>query len=127
LQWRGEGVEEKGWIGNDCASEYSQLSWQQRLGNLASTLARAATAASNPRTAASVPDLLREGIWVIEWSKDDSPLETLVELAPMQRELGLLRRAWEQDNQVARPLMALRARAMSDRVLELSRLASGRA
>jgi hypothetical protein len=106
---------------------YSQLPWQQRLSNLASTLARAATAASNPRTAASVPDLLREGMWVIKWSKDDAPLETLVELAPMQRELELLRRAWEQDNRVARPLMALRARAMSDRVLELSRLASGQA
>ena len=101
---------------------YSQLAWQQRLGNLASTLARAATAAGNPRTAASVPDLLREGMWVIEWSKDDTPIETLTELAPMQRELGLLRRAWEQNSDVARPLLTFRARAMSDRVLVLAGL-----
>ena len=101
---------------------YSQLSWQQRLGNLASTLARAATAASNPRTAASVSDLLREGMWVIECSKDDTPLQTLIELAPMQRELGLLRRAWEQSSEVARPLLAFRARAMSDQVLMLAGL-----
>ena len=101
---------------------YSQLSWQQRLSNLASTLARAATAAGNPRTAASVPDLLREGMWVIEWSKDDTPIETLAELAPMQRELGLLRRAWEQNSEVARPLLTFRARAMSDRVLALAGL-----
>jgi hypothetical protein len=101
---------------------YSQLAWQQRLGNLASTLARAATAASNPRTAASVPDLLREGMWVIELSKDDTPLETLTELAPMQRELGLLRRAWEQNSDVARPLLTFRARAMSDRALALAGL-----
>ena len=104
---------------------YAQLAWQQRLGNLASTLARAATAAGNPRTAASVPDLLREGMWVIEWSKDDTPIETLTELAPMQRELGLLRRAWEQDSEAARPLLTFCARAMSDRVLTLVRLGQG--
>jgi len=104
---------------------YCQLAWQQRLGNLASTLARAATAAGNPRTAASVPDLLREGMWVIEWSKDDTPIETLAELAPMQRELGLLRRAWEQNSEVARPLLTFRARAMSDRVLVLTGLGQG--
>ena len=98
---------------------YAQLAWQQRLGNLASTLSRAATTASNPHTAASVPDLLREGMWVIEWSKDDTPIETLTELASMQRELGLLRRAWEQNSEVARPLLTFRARAMSDRVLTL--------
>jgi hypothetical protein len=101
---------------------YSQLAWQQRLGNLASTLSRAATAASNPRTADSVPDLLREGMWVIEWSKDDTPIKTLTELAPMQRELGLLRRAWEQNSEVVRPLLTFRARAMSDRVLVLAGL-----
>jgi hypothetical protein len=104
---------------------YSQLAWQQRLGNLASTLARTATAAGNPRTAASVPDLVREGMCVIEWSKDDTPLEALAELAPMQRELGLLRRAWEQDSEVARPLLTFRTRAMSDRVLALAGLGQG--
>jgi len=36
--------------------------------------------------------------------------------------LGLWRRAWEQDSQVVRPLLALRVRAMADRVLELSGL-----
>jgi len=106
---------------------YAQLPWQQRLGNLASTLSRAATAANNPRTAASVPDLLREGMWVVEWSQADTPLEALTELAPMQRELGLLRRAWEQDSQIARPLLTFRARAMADRMLELAGLARGHA
>jgi hypothetical protein len=101
---------------------YTQLAWPQRLGNLASTLARAGTAASNPRTAASVPDLLREGMWVIEWSRSDTPLAKLTELAPMQKELGLWRRTWEQDSEVARPLLTFRARAMADRVLELSGL-----
>jgi hypothetical protein len=104
-------------------ARYAQLGWQQRLGNLASTLARAATAAGDPRTAASVSDLLREGMWVIEWGRADIPLNVLVELAPMQRELGLWRHAWEQDSEVVRPLLAFRSRAMSARVLELADLA----
>jgi len=100
-------------------TRYAKLEWKQRLGNLASTLARAATAASNPRTAASVPDLLREGMWVIEWGRADTPLNVLIELAPMQKELGLLKRAWEQNNQAVRPLLAFRSRVMSDQVLKL--------
>jgi len=104
---------------------YSQLTWQQRLGNLASTLARAATAASISDTAKSVSDLLREGMWIIEWSQADTPLDVLVELAPMQQELGLLRRAWVQDSQIVRSLLVLRTRAMSDHVLDLSGLLAG--
>ncbi len=100
-------------------TRYAKLEWQQRLGNLASTLARAATAASNPRTAASVPDLLREGMWVIEWGRADTPFDLLIELAQMQKELGLLKRAWEQDYQAVRPLLAFRSRVMSDQVLKL--------
>jgi hypothetical protein len=46
----------------------------------------------------------------------------LAELAPMQRELGLLWRVWEQNSEVARPLLTFRARAMSDRVLVLAGL-----
>lgn len=104
-------------------ARYARLNWQQRLGNLASTLARTATVASNPRTAASVSDLLREGMCVVEWSVADTPLDALRELAPMQRELGLLQHAWEQDSQVIRPLLTFRARAMADRVLQLAGLA----
>ena len=103
---------------------YSRLSWQQRLGNLASTLARSATASQHKGTTTSVPDLLREGMWIIEWSAPDAPLEILVELASMQRELGLLRQAWERDAPAIQPVIAFRARAMSERVLELSGLTS---
>ena len=103
-------------------ARYAKMEWQQRLGNLASTLSRAATAASSPRTAASVSDLLREGMWVIEWSAADTPLDALAELAPMQHELGLWRRAWEQDSHAVRLVLAFRSRAMSSRVLELAGL-----
>ena len=100
---------------------YSRLDWQQRLGNLASTLARSATVSESGRATASVPDLLREGMWIIEWSAD-APTDVLSELAPMQLELGLLQRSWQQDAQAIQPVLAFRARAMSDRVLELSGL-----
>lgn len=101
---------------------YGQLAWPQRLGNLASTLARSATIAQSRRSATSVSDLLREGMWIIEWSAADAPIEALAELALMQRELGLLRRAWETDAEAVRAVIVFRARAMSDRVLELAGL-----
>ena len=100
---------------------YSRLGWQQRLGNLASTLARSATVSESGRATTSVPDLLREGMWIIDWSTD-APLEILAELAPMQLELGLLQRSWQQDAPAIQPVLAFRTRAMSDRVLELSGL-----
>jgi hypothetical protein len=102
-------------------TRYGRLSWQQRLGNLASTLARSATVSESGRAMASVPDLLREGMWIIEWSTD-APTDVLAELAPMQLELGLLQHSWQQDAQAIQPVLAFRARAMSDRVLELSGL-----
>jgi hypothetical protein len=46
----------------------------------------------------------------------------LIELAPMQRELDLLRRAWERVAEAVRPVVAFRARAISDRGLDLSGL-----
>ncbi len=104
------------------SSRYGRLTWQQRLGNLASTLARSATVSESSRTTASVPDLLREGMWIIEWSAADTPADILAELAPMQLELGLLQHSWRQDAQAVQPVLAFRMRALSDRVLELSGL-----
>ncbi len=103
-------------------TRYSRMTWQQRLGNLASTLARSATVAQSKNSAVSVPDLLREGMWIIEWSTTDVPPDALIELAPMQRELGLLRQAYEMDTEALRSVVAFRSRAMSERALELSGL-----
>jgi hypothetical protein len=104
------------------AERYSRMSWPQRLGNLASTLARSSAVSRSGGTAVSVPDLLREGMWIIEWSATDTPPDTLAELVPMQLELGLLRRAWERDARAVQSVLAYRARVLSDRVLELSGL-----
>jgi hypothetical protein len=104
------------------ATRYARMTYQQRMGNLASTLARSAAVAQSKNSAVSVPDLLREGMWIIEWSTSDASPETLAELAPMQRELGLLHRAWRADADAVRTVIAFRSRAMSERVLEISGL-----
>ena len=104
------------------STRYGRMTYQQRMGNLASTLARSATVAQSKSSTVSVPDLLREGMWIIEWSATDAPSEALIELAPMQRELDLLRRAWERDAEAVCPLVSFRARAISDRALDLSGL-----
>ncbi len=103
---------------------YRRLTWEQRLGNLASTLARSATASGNTRTHGTVGDLLREGMWIIEWTAGDAPQDAQAELALMQRELGLLRLAWSKDPDAVQSLLAFRARAISDRALQLSGLLS---
>jgi hypothetical protein len=61
-------------------------------------------------------------MWIIEWGASDAAPEALVELAPMQHELGLLHRAWETDADALRAVVAFRARALSERVLDLSGL-----
>jgi len=104
------------------ATRYSRMTWQQRLGNLASTLARSSTVSQHRGTRGPVPGLSREGMWIIEWSAGNTPPDTLAELAPMQLELGLLRRAWERDAMAVQPVLAYRTRLMSERVLELSGL-----
>jgi hypothetical protein len=101
-------------------ARYAQLTWRQRLANLASTLRRAGSAAADPRTAASARDLLREGAWIIEWSQSDTPIDVLAQLAPIQLELVLLHAAWDQAPGPVRPLLTFRTSAMSERLLELS-------
>jgi hypothetical protein len=104
------------------AARYGRMTWRQKLGNLASTLARSSTVSQQQVTSVSVPDLFREAMWIIERSAADTPLDTVAELAPMQLELGLLRRAWERDTLATQPLLAYRTRTMSDRLLEISGL-----
>lgn len=64
---------------------YGRMTYPQRLGNLASTLARTTAVTQSKNSATSVPDLLREGMWIIEWSAPDATPDALAELAPMQK------------------------------------------
>lgn len=103
---------------------YLRDDWPVRLGNLASTLARVANAASNPKTLSTVPLSLRESMLLIEWNLHEMPPEILTQLAPIQAELRLWQQGWEMAAQAPalRALLSRRAREMSDRSLELSGL-----
>lgn len=99
---------------------YEQLDWRQQLGNLASTLARISSRATDPRHDSLVADLLREAALFIEWAAPHISTNLLADLAAMQRELLTWHRVWPLDQ--ARPVMALYARHASDRLLRMAGL-----
>jgi hypothetical protein len=88
-----------------------------RLGNLASNLLRLSQWAQMRHSDQAIVDLLCESAWLIEWSASDTPADIAAELVDMQRELCLWRRIWSDE--AARPMLSLRTRAMSERVLTL--------
>lgn len=99
---------------------YVRMTWQQQLGNLASTLARLSSRCSRPEHDPLVANLLREAAMLIEWSAPHTPPALRPDLAAMQREVLAWRCAWPLDQ--ARPLLALRARQMSEALLRMAGL-----
>ncbi len=95
---------------------FLQDDWTQQIGNLASTLTRLSSRAEDARYDQIVANLLREGALLMDWSAPNVPIELAAELATMQRELVLWRTTWPETS--ARALLAFRARAMADRLLE---------
>jgi hypothetical protein len=92
-----------------------------RLGNLASDLLRLSQWVQMRRSDGEIVDLMREIAWCMEWVGGGATAE----LADMQREICRWRRAWPVES--ARSVLALRARRMSERVLEMSGLVESRA
>jgi hypothetical protein len=90
-----------------------------RLGNIASDLQRLSTWVSQRRSDEAVVGLIREMAAMMEWTGDLA----LPDLAEMQRELCRWRGIWPLEP--ARPLLALRASQMSQRLLDLSGLPGG--
>lgn len=99
---------------------FTQLTWQQQLGNLASTLARISSQATSPESDKLVTDSLREAALLIEWSAPNVPPDFLLELAAMQREVLAWHRCWPLDD--ARSLLSLHSRNQSDRLLQMAGL-----
>jgi hypothetical protein len=99
---------------------YELLDWPQQLGNLASTVARVSVRASAPQYDPLVASLLREAALLIEWSAPRVPSAYWLDLAAMQREVLAWWRVWPIEP--ARPLLALHARNMSDRLLQMAGL-----
>jgi hypothetical protein len=95
---------------------YLRDEWPRQVGNLASTLARLSSRVGDERYDQVVISLLREGALLMDWCAPNVPAELAVDLASMQRELILWREIWPDAS--ARALLAFRARAMSDHLLE---------
>jgi len=87
-----------------------------RMGNLASDLLRLSQWVQRGWTDERIIGMLDEIAWMIE----QNPEFASEELANMQREICHWRRIWPVE--AARPLLAFRARVMSERILELSGL-----
>ena len=101
---------------------YQKLGLAHQLGNLASTLARISSNATDSRHDALVADLLREAALFIEWSAKQVSADSAADLAALQCELLAWRRVWPLDQ--ARPLIALYTRNASDRLLRMAGLVS---
>ena len=87
-----------------------------RMGNLASNLLRLSKWIQMKHKDNAIIDLMREIAWFMEWNGDLA----LPELPDMQREICRWRRIWPLEP--ARSILSLRARQMSNRILELSGL-----
>lgn len=97
---------------------YKKMTWQQQLGNMASTLARVSNNATVPEHDNVVIMCLREAACFIEWSAPHVPPEFLMELAFMQREVLAWHRTWPIE--AARPILTLHSRNQSDRLLQMA-------
>ncbi len=92
-----------------------------RMGNLASDLHRLSVWVRTGRADEAIVDLMREVAWMMEWMGD----QATAELADLQREICRWRRVWPVES--VRSILALRARQMSARALEISGLVESRA
>ena len=107
----------------DLQRRFERMDWQQRLGNLASTLARLSTRAALPEHDGLVVEMLQEAALIIEWTATNTPPNALLQLAAMQREILAFKSAWPQD--AMRPLLSLYARNHSDLLLQMAGLTDG--
>ena len=97
-------------------------SWQQQLGNLASTLATISTQATIPQQDKLTTYLLRDAALIIEWGAQNVPEPFHPELAAIQKECL----AWKQvfPNEATRKLLSIHTRHQSDRILEMAGLSN---
>ena len=95
-----------------------------RLGNLASSLARVSSFAALPTRAATIPQLLDECKWFIEWTGPEVAPDIQPDLVRMQVDLALWQLRWErgEPTEDLRNELAREARAYSDLVLRWSGL-----
>lgn len=101
---------------------FKTLSWQQQIGNIASTLANISRYADSPVYDELTKLSLREAALAIDWCAPNVPQQFLLDMAMMHRELL----AWWQVFPVEpRSLLALHTRHQSDRLLVMAGLMIG--
>lgn len=101
---------------------FKLLSWQQQIGNIASTLASISRYADSPAYDELTKLSLREAALAIDWCVPNVPQQFLLDLAMMHRELL----AWWQVFPVEpRSLLSLHTRHQSDRLLVMAGLMIG--
>jgi hypothetical protein len=101
---------------------FKLLSWQQQIGNIASTLANISRYADSPTYDELTKLSLREAALAIDWCVPNVPQQFLLDLAMMHRELL----AWWQVFPVEpRSLLTLHTRHQSDRLLVMAGLMIG--
>ncbi len=81
---------------NEIRVRYAQDDLSIRLGGLATNLARIASISRNPRNWKVVESLMEESKYFIEWLSADVPIEVLIRLAEMQRQLAFWQSCWQQ-------------------------------
>jgi hypothetical protein len=101
---------------------FKTLSWQQQLGNIASTLANISRYAASPAYDELTRHSLREAALEIDWCVSNVPQDFLIDLATMHREIL----AWWQVFPIEpRSILALHTRHQSDRLLIMAGLMIG--
>ena len=96
--------------------------WQQQLGNLASTLATISTQVNIPQQDKLTVYLLREAALIIEWSAKNVPESFHPELAAIQKECLAWKKVFPLE--ATRNLLSIHTRHQSDRVLEMAGLSN---
>ncbi len=98
----------------------SQLTWQQQLGNLASTLAKISTQATEPSLDKLTSYLLREAALIIEWSAKNVPQQFHLELAAIQKECLEWKKVFPIED--ARIILSINTRYHSHKILHIAGL-----
>ena len=90
-----------------------------RLMGLAADLSRVSSSARRSTGAEAVAALLEESQYFIEWTAEETPLTVSEELANLQVQLALWRRAWPeaQHSQIQRSLLALQSKQWADQIM----------
>ncbi len=95
-----------------------------RLGGMAANLARIKSFSNNSANESAVFDLFEETKYFIEWTANETEINTASELAELQLQIAIWQRNWESNwsSSENRKVVASRSAAWSRKLLERSGL-----